>query len=50
MVLEVLENKIKCNECMYDAPYNFCCKQECNEHEFCKNCTAKCKHEIKKCK
>lgn len=31
-----------CNECMYDAPYEFCCKFECGEHEFCRNCNADC--------
>lgn len=27
-----------CGECMKDAPYRFCCKDECGEHEFCKRC------------
>lgn len=31
----------KCGSCMYDAPHSFCCKRECNEHEFCRGCTAK---------
>lgn len=30
-----------CERCMYDAPYRWCCKLECGEHEFCRNCTAK---------
>ena len=29
-----------CKECMYDAPYQWCCKIECGEHEFCKDCNA----------
>ena len=29
---------MKCNECMKDAPYDFCCKVECGEHEFCRGC------------
>jgi len=29
-----------CERCMYDAPYRWCCKPECGEHEFCRNCTA----------
>lgn len=29
----------KCKKCMDGAPYEFCCELECNEHEFCKNCT-----------
>lgn len=30
---------INCNECMNGAPYKFCCKLECREHEFCRNCS-----------
>ena len=29
-----------CDECMHDAPFQWCCKQECGEHAFCKGCTA----------
>jgi len=32
---------LNCEECMKGAPYVFCCKRECNEHEFCRNCTYK---------
>lgn len=28
-----------CNDCMEGAPYKFCCKLECREHEFCRNCS-----------
>lgn len=31
---------MKCCECMSDAPYDFCCKTECGEHEFCRGCKA----------
>lgn len=27
-----------CEECMKDAPYEYCCKFECGEHEFCRGC------------
>ena len=27
-----------CEECMKDAPYDYCCKLECGEHEFCRGC------------
>lgn len=27
-----------CKECMKGAPWRFCCKYECGEHEFCKRC------------
>lgn len=33
-----MECNNKCKECMKDAPYKFCCKLECGEHEFCKQC------------
>ena len=32
---------MKCNECMFDAPYVFCCKLECGQHEFCRGCESK---------
>lgn len=32
--------KPDCQDCMYDAPFCFCCKQECDEHEFCVGCSA----------
>lgn len=28
-----------CEECMNGSPYKFCCKLECGQHEFCKNCS-----------
>ena len=28
-----------CEECMKGAPYAFCCKRECREHEFCRGCS-----------
>lgn len=31
-------NDCKCKNCIIDAPYTFCCKIECGEHEFCKGC------------
>lgn len=31
-------NDITCEECMKDAPHDYCCKIECGEHEFCKGC------------
>lgn len=29
-----------CEECMKDAPHDYCCKHECGEHEFCSGCDA----------
>lgn len=28
-----------CKECMKGAPFDFCCRYECREHEFCRGCT-----------
>lgn len=39
----------KCKECMYDAPYRWCCKEVCMEQEACRNCEAKCKETIDAC-
>lgn len=27
-----------CKTCMKGAPYDYCCRKECREHEFCKEC------------
>ena len=31
---------MSCEECMSDAPHDYCCKCECGEHEFCRECEA----------
>ncbi len=36
--INIIKQSITCEECMYDAPYHYCCKCECGEHEFCRNC------------
>lgn len=33
----------QCKKCMYDAPYPYCCKRDCDQHEFCRGCEAKSK-------
>jgi len=38
----MIENN-KCEKCMFDAPYKWCCKRECGEHVFCKDCNVKSK-------
>lgn len=30
--------KITCEECMPNSPYDWCCRKECREHEFCRGC------------
>ena len=32
-----------CKKCMFDAPYEWCCKRECNKHDECKECTVESK-------
>ena len=38
-----VEKRIDCAVCMYDAPHWYCCRLECGEHEFCRNCKAECR-------
>ena len=40
---------MKCKECMYDAPHEWCCKEVCMEIEACRSCEAKCKGIIGMC-
>ena len=35
-----IAKSITCGECMYDAPYSWCCKDSCGAEEFCRNCNA----------
>lgn len=39
-----------CRECMFDAPYEDCCKEKCGEYEYCRECEALCTHEESLCK
>ena len=38
----------ECDECMKDAPYTFCCRMECGEHEFCRGCEAEARKQPEK--
>ena len=40
----------QCYLCVYDAPYKFCCKLECNGFYFCTRCTASCRKVSAPCK
>lgn len=35
--------RIVCSDCMFDSPYWYCCRLQCGEHEFCRNCKAECR-------
>ena len=32
------KNRTTCEECMPNSPYDWCCREECGEHEFCRGC------------
>ena len=36
-----------CSECMKGSPYRFCCKDECGEHEFCRECAYRDRKQIR---
>lgn len=42
----VMENT--CDECMKDAPSPWCCRMECGEHEFCRDCEAEARKQPEK--
>lgn len=35
-----------CEECMKGAPFRWCCKIECGEHEFCRGCQYLSRNEV----
>lgn len=40
----------KCQSCMEGAPYSYCCRLECGEHEFCRGCNISKKPIPSECK
>lgn len=38
----------KCLECMKDAPWHWCCRMECGEHELCRGCEAEARKQPKR--
>lgn len=40
MGCDLLKKYGSCNKCMEGAPFHFCCRKECGEHEFCAPCIA----------
>ena len=38
MGCSLLEKYGSCSKCMEGAPFHFCCRKECGEHQFCTIC------------
>ena len=43
------ETEERCNVCMKDAPYEYCCKNQCGKFTFCESCNAECRTSKKLC-
>ena len=41
--------QIRCERCMNDAPYEWCCKHQCGSWDYCKDCEADCREGRKLC-
>lgn len=39
----------RCDSCMYDAPYEYCCKNQCGGYTWCKDCEAESRDTSKLC-
>lgn len=39
----------RCERCMEDAPYSWCCKHQCGKLEYCNDCHAECREGNKLC-
>ena len=44
--MNISNKPVNCKSCMYDAPYYHCCKIECGEHYFCKDCKSSCRKDL----
>lgn len=42
-------SQIRCESCMNDAPYEWCCKHHCGEWYYCEECEATCREGNKLC-
>ena len=40
----------RCDSCMFDAPHEYCCKNQCGKFGYCENCEAQCRNTDKLCK
>jgi hypothetical protein len=41
---QLREDQLRCERCMQDAPYEYCCKNYCGKHTWCEGCEAECKN------
>ena len=41
--------QVQCEQCMNDAPYDWCCKRQCGKYNHCKDCEADCREGTKLC-
>ena len=46
---ELRKNELRCHGCMYDAPYEYCCKNYCGRRDYCEGCTAGCRNDLPLC-
>ena len=46
---DLRQTEARCECCMSDAPYEFCCKNSCGEYDHCDTCKAKCRNTKKLC-
>ena len=41
--------QVRCEKCMNDAPYDWCCKNQCGQWSACEECEADCREGNKLC-
>jgi hypothetical protein len=46
---DLRQSYARCERCMKDAPYAWCCKHHCGSWDYCKDCDAECREGIKLC-
>lgn len=43
------QSQARCERCMHDAPYAWCCKNQCGSYNYCEDCEAECRNDTKLC-
>lgn len=46
---QMKQSYARCNECMPDAPHEWCCKNQCGQFAYCENCKASSREGTKLC-